>query len=715
MRTEQLFSEHWYRVKTLKPRLANDVETNRHVYRGVASYLLHRKSSNQVFRASAATMELIGNFDGENTVDDLWASALEWQGDDAPTQGDFIELLGQLHEAELLIVDRRLKVEHLFSRGEDKKKNTFKQTYLNPLFMRFALFDPNTTLNNLYQKLEWMFRPWIGFALFALFAIALMQLIPNWALFRYELATVEIFSPFYALMFMLIYPAMKLIHEFSHGLILKHFRGETHEMGIALMVLLPIPYVDATTSSLLPNKRDRILVSAGGILVELSFAAIATIVWVNSSGLLHDAALLVMLIGGLSTVLFNANPLLKFDGYFILADYVEIPNLAQRSKKYLQAQLSRVLYKIDVEHDEPNDTKEKYILLSYGVLSASYRFILMLSIAWMLSKKFFFFGVMLALWIIATTIVMPTWRFSQFLLAQHHSKRARAIGISSAGIAATVLFMSLVPLPYNTFGKAVVWLPDSSIVRAASNCEVTELYATPGSTVAAGDKLFNCTNPELQASISMLQARLDEVSARANGLGTNEQVERLKLSRETATLKSNLAREQEKQAQQTLVSQADGVFVITDQTQLLGRYFPQGDIAAYIVTPNARTVRMAIQQNQITSIEKSVTKVQLVFAESIDGGNTYPSAISGQTPKADTQLPSAALSTAGGGSLVADPEGDGTTVIEPVFDVELAWPENAPDVNVGSHVYVKLHHAPTTLSSRLVSGMKRAFLGGAGV
>jgi len=715
MKSEQLFSEHWYRVKSLKPRLANDVETNRHVYRGVASYLLHRKSSNQVFRASAETMELIGNFDGQYTVDELWTSALEWQGESAPTQADFIELLGQMHEAELLIVDRRLKVEHLFSRGEDKKKKTFKQTYLNPLFMRFALFDPNTTLDALYEKLSWAFRPWFAFALVALFIIALMQLIPNWASFRYELATVEILSPFYALMFMLIYPIMKLIHEFSHGLLLKRFGGETHEMGIALMVLLPIPYVDATTSSLLPDKRDRMLVSAGGILVELSFAAIATIIWANSSGLLHDAALMVMLIGGLSTLLFNANPLLKFDGYFILADYLELPNLAQRSKSYLQAQLSRLLYKIDIEHDEPADTKEKSILLSYGVLSASYRFILMLSIAWMLSKKFFFFGVMLALWIIATTIVMPTWRFTQFILAQHHSKRTRAIGVSSAAVIASGLFLGLIPLPYNTFGKAVVWLPDSAIMRVASDCEVTKLHATPGASVIAGDKLFSCTNPELSTSISILQARLDEVTARSNGLGTNEQVESLKLARESQTLKANLEREQQKLQKQTLVAQANGVFVINDKTQLLGRYFPQGEIAAYIVTPDSRTVRMAVEQNQISSIQKSVTEVQLVFAEGIDQNDTYQSAISGQTPKADMQLPSAALSTAGGGSLVADPNGDGTTVLEPVFDVELAWPENAPAVNVGSHVYVKLHHAPTTLSSRIVSGMKRAFLGGAGV
>ena len=715
MQSAQLFSEHWYRVKDLKPRLAKDVETSRHVYRGVASYMLHRKSSNNVYRASAEAMELIGNFDGQHTVDELWTSALEWQGENAPTQAEFIDLLGQLHESEILIVDRRLNVEHLFSRGEDKSRKTFKQTYLNPLFVRFALLDPDKILTALYEKLSWLFNPWFAMAWIVLLLSALFQLIPSWSLFRFELATVELLSPFYALMFILIYPVMKLIHEFSHGLILKRFGGEVHEMGIALMVLLPIPYVDATTSALLPNKRDRILVSAGGILVELGLAALATLIWVNSSGLLHDVALVVMLIGGLSTVLFNANPLLKFDGYFILADYLELPNLAQRSKTYLQARLNRLLFKIDVEHYEPADAQEKGLLLSYGVLSCVYRVLLMLAIAWMLSKKYFFFGILLAMWILATTLLNPVWRFSKFILAQNSSKRSRALSVSVAIAMTFIAVFSLIPMPYNTFGKAVVWLPDSAIVRSASDCEVTKLLATPGSIVKAGDELFHCTNPELGTSISILQARLDEVNARSNGLGTHEQVEKLKLSAEANTIRSNFNRHQEKLKNQQIIAGATGVFVVTGQSQLLGRYFPQGEIAAYIVTPDSRTVRMAVEQNQIALIEHSVTNVELVFAENFDKGDIYESAVSAQTPKADRQLTSAALSTAGGGSLVADPAGDGTTVLEPVFDVELEWPENAPAVNVGSHVYVKLHHSPTTLSKRLLAGMKRAFLGGVGV
>lgn len=715
MQSAQLFSEHWYRVKGLKPRLANDVETNRHVYRGVASYMLHRKSSNQVYRASAEAMELIGNFDGQHTIDELWTSALEWQGDNAPTQAEFIDLLGELHEAEILIVDRRLKVEHLFSRGEDKTRKKFKQTYLNPLFLRFAILDPDKILTTLYGKLSWLFKPWFAIAWIALLLLALFQLIPNWSLFRYELATVELLSPFYALMFMLIYPLMKLIHEFSHGLILKRFGGEIHEMGIAIMLLLPIPYVDATTSALLPNKRDRILVSAGGILVEVGLAALATLIWANSNGSLHDAALLVMLIGGLSTLLFNANPLLKFDGYFILADYLELPNFAQRSKTYLNAQLNRLLFKIDVKHDEPADIHEKCLLLAYGVLSGVYRVVLMLSIAWMLSKKFFFFGILLAMWIVATTLLIPIWRFSQLILAQNHNTRSRALGVSSAIAMILVVVLGLIPMPYNTFGKAVVWLPDSAIVRSASDCEVTELLATPGSTVKTGDKLFHCINPDLSTSISILQAKLDEIGARSNGLGTHDQVEKLKLAKEANTIKSNFNREQEKLKKQHIIADANGVFVVTGKTQLLGRYFTQGEIAAYIVTPDSRTVRMAVEQNEIALIEHSVTNVELVFAELFDEGDTYQSAISAQTPKADRQLTSAALSTAGGGSLVVDPSGDGTTVLEPVFDVELEWPKDAPSVNVGSHVYVKLHHSPTTLSKRLLAGMKRAFLGGAGV
>jgi len=707
--TAALFSEHWHRVKDLKPRLAPDVDVCRHVYRDVPCYVLHRRSTGAFHRVDIRSFELIGNLDGSLSVDEVWNRAIALQGDEAPTQPELMNLLAQLHEASLLSVSRKLNAEQLFARADEQQSKASRQRYLNPLYMRFALFDPDRLLNWLNPIGKYVFCRAALFVWLALMALALFKLLPAWPSLQRELTSFDMFSPSHALMFFLVYPVLKALHEFGHALALKRFGGEVHELGIALMVLLPIPYVDASAAAALADKRQRMIVSAAGIAVELAIAALATLVWSASSGILHELALMLMVIGGLSTVFFNGNPLLKFDGYYLLADAIEIPNLESRSKRYSLAVCRALMFGMQ---DIPvtNDTRERVWLVSYAVLSTVYRLGLMLTIAYMLSGQFFFFGVVLAAWIAIMLIGLPVWRFLRFLLTESSVSRPRPLLISGACCALCLTVLFGLPVPLNTVTDGVVWLPEDAILRVAGGCEVTELLVAPGSRVASGAALFRCENQELDAQLRELQAQLDELSAQRAGLALTDPVKHEVLRNDMFTVQARLQSVRDQIAGQTVVAALSGELVVTGNRLLEGRYLDQGEVAAYVVPPTSRTVRVAVQQTDIAHLKEALRGVEIQFAEQTADRKTYVSAIERQTPKAGYTVASAALTTVGGGEFAADPAGDGRTVLEPVFDVELRWPDDAPPVNVGSHVRVKFLHEPQPVAGRLMARLQRAFL-----
>ena len=710
MSGDPLFSEHWYRVKDLKPRLASDVTVQRHVYRDVPSYVLHRKSTGAFHRVDTLTFELVGVLDGTVSVNDAWERAIEAQGSQAPSQTDLIGLLAQLHEAELLTVNRKLNAEQLFNRGDSSDRRDARQRYLNPLYLRFALLDPDRMLSACLPLARLMFSRYALVALLGLVVFALIQLAPNWSTLKFEIARFDFFSPENAALFFITYPLLKLVHELAHGLAVKRQGGEVHEMGIALMVLLPIPYVDASAAAVFADKRHRMTVGAAGIFAELGIASVAALIWIATpAGLLHDLALLLLLVGGLSTLLFNGNPLLKFDGYYVLADFLEVPNLAERSKKFVLDRLRAMMFGLSKREPAPVDAWERVWLISYGTLSTLYRIGLMIGIAFMLSGKFFFFGMALAVWIAVTVVGQPLLNFMRFLLTQPKSSQARVTTVTLTVTGILVVCIGFVPIPYNSLALGVVWLPENAIIRAASDCEITDVMVTPGAPVDIGDVLFRCTAPEVETRVRILQAQLDAVAAQRAGLEVTDRVKRDQLRNEMNSISAQLTRTQEQADQQLVVAPTTGRFIAADRRALAGRFLKQGVTAAYVVPPQARTVRVAVEQSDISDVDDALQRVEIRFSE--QPGAPYATNVRHQTPQASYQVVSAALTSTGGGELPVDATGDGRTVLEPVFDLELVWPANAPIVNVGSHVRVKFVHQAKPLAERLTAEVRRAFLG----
>ena len=333
--SEALFSPSWYRVAPLTPRLRSHAKLHRHQYRGQIWYVLHDRSNERFHRFSPSAFSFIGLMDGRRSVQEKWDLSSSRLGDNAPTQPEVVQLLSQLHAADVLQCDIPSDTAELLDRYDKQQRRKWQRQLMNFFAWQFPLFDPERFL----QQFAMLVRPffsWWGAALWCLIVVPAVFIgAAHWSELTANLID-RVTTPQNLVLLWFLFPVIKVLHEFGHAFAVKVFGGEVHEMGVMLLVLSPVPYVEASASSAFPSKWQRVVVGAAGMIVELVLAAIAVYVWVSvEPGSVRTVAYNTILIAGISTVMFNANPLLRFDGYYILADFLEIPNLRQRANTYL--------------------------------------------------------------------------------------------------------------------------------------------------------------------------------------------------------------------------------------------------------------------------------------------------------------------------------------------------------------------------------------------
>ena len=703
-----LFSAQWHRVSTVHPRLASDVIVSRHVYRGRTAYVLHRGATSACHRLDVASFELVDRLDGEISVGQLWERAVVERDENAPTQDEWIALLAELHAAELIEIDQRVAEEKLFDRRQKNRFADRRQRYLNPLYLRFALHDPDSWLTPLTPMAKRLFSRSAGIVWLLLMLLAAISVFSHADRLWDSITDTSILDSHNALLFLLIYPLLKLLHELGHALAIKRCGGEVHETGIALMVLLPLPYVDASSSALFANKGDRMIVSAAGIFVELACAAIGALLWTYTNGNLQAIGLVMFLIGGLSTLLFNGNPLLKFDGYYLLADWIEIPNLASRSRRAVLERLRSLVSGVSAPLKQFEDRVEKIWLHSYGVLSAIYRTVLMLSIAWMLSERWFLLGVVLAIWILFVALVLPGWRMLSALVRDPVYRSGRSVVFAGVTPLLIIMIALWLPVPHANAVTGVVWIPDEAVIRINSECEISEIHTPPSQDVRKGDPLFTCDDPQAMARFHELVARVDELQVRRAGAAARDPLALGTLDAELAASVAALSDVKGRIADTTQTANLDGLFDVVGTSALQGRPQKRGDVVGYIIPPVERTVRLAIDELWITRFDNELESVQLRLRGADGRYRVYDTAVVRRTPKATRMVASAALSTFGGGSHAADPQGDGRLLKDAVFDVELEWPKEADPAPVGSHVGVRLTYKPAPLLARVSTSVLHA-------
>lgn len=433
--------------------------------------------------------------------------------------------LANLHESGLLLAGSPDHGRLLLERGSRQRRRERWQNWSNVLAFRFRGLDPDRFLTWIYPKLRWCFSMlFLGVCAFSMIA-ALAIIFVHAADFRRQFTELQtLFQSRNLFWLIAAFACVKVIHEFGHALACKHFGGECHEMGFMLLLFTPTLYCNVTDSWIMRSRWQRIIVSAAGILVEIELAAIAVILWWYSQpGLIHTIALNTVIVCSIGTLLFNGNPLLRYDGYFVLADLLEMPNLWQESR----AELKRLLAKwflVDNEAASARPDNRHKLLAVYGIASVVYRMFVSFAILLFLYRLLIprGFGILIpavAASLVATAAVLwagGLWRFWQRPLAWRLFRPVRIVTALCLAVVAMWTFMTM-ELPCQIDGSGLLQPAAANRIYVSTPGTLEECVA-PGTSVVAGQVLARLDDPELRREIERLTGDERVAQTRVNSL-----------------------------------------------------------------------------------------------------------------------------------------------------------------------------------------------------
>ena len=705
-----LLADSWYRMRHLRPQVRSHVRFHRHEYRGQVWHVMEDRLGGKHQRFNAHAYRIIDLMDGVRTMDDIWDVLMAEIGNDTPTQSDVLQLLASLHAADLVQVDVTPDTaEMLQRRGKQVRRKWFARLG-NPVGLRIPLFDPDRLLETLLR-----FGGGRGTAFAVLWALtvlpALLLLPMHWhalsATTRDQLLAAD-----NLLMLAVLFPLVKIVHELGHGLVCRYFGAQVHETGVMLLLGYPVPYVDASNSVAFPSKWQRALVGAAGMLAELFVAALAFYAWLLlEPGTARGVAFNIVLLASVTTVVFNANPLLRFDGYYMLMDLIEVPNLSGRANRYWQYLAERFAFGVRGAQAPQATPGERRWFVLYAPVSYAYRLFISFTIALFVATQFFLVGVIIALWTLGQSVLWPLLKALRALFTgpqfAAHAGRVRFVLCGLMLVLAVLLFA--VPAPRNTLSTGVLWLPEQSIVRAQSAGFVRRLLVQPGADLKPGQPVLEMSEPSLAARIRAQQARVDELRVQYDSQWGVSQSKALQLEQQLGTELAALARLQDESRRLMLKAPAAGTLMIQTPEDLPGRYLRQGDVVGYLRTRETSVVRVVVMQDEVDAVRLDTRSVQIRLAQ--DTGRVWPAAQARTTPSAVRQLPSPVLGSKGGGPVATDPRDEkGLNTLESLFDIELTLPDDVPAQFIGSHVQVRFEHSPEPIAWRMGRGVRRLFL-----
>lgn len=704
-------SGHWYRMRLLRPQLRRHVQLHRHAYRGEVWYVIEDRLGAKHQRFNFQAYRVFHLMDGQRSMDDIWAALNAEPGDETPTQDDVLRLLSTLHAADLIQMDVSPDVAELLARRGKQVRRKWLSRMGNPLGLRFPLFDPDLLLGDLVQRSRRRLgrAAWLLWLAIVLPALALLP--AHWQALSANSRDLMLAAD-NLIMLGLLFPLVKIIHELGHGLACKAFGGEVHETGVMLLVLYPVPYVDVSNAAAFVSKWQRALVGAAGMLAELFVAALAFYAWLLlEPGVARGVAFNVAMLASVTTLFFNANPLLRFDGYYILADLIEIPGLGQRANRHWQYLAERFVFGVRGSQPPQATPGERRWFLAYAPVAYGYRLALSLAIALFIAGQILFIGVLLALWTIIQGVLWPIFKALKALLSapQFAGRALRVRGVLLGGGLLAVLLLFALPLPHHTVAAGVLWLPERAIVRAEGAGFVRRLLAQPGETLAEGQPVLEMVEPGLAARVLTQEGKVEELRARYDAVWGESQAKAKQIEQQLGHELAALARLQDDAARLTLRTHTAGLLLIEAPGDLPGRYIKQGEVVGYLQTAERPLVRLLVPQSEVDAVRLDTRSVELRLPQ--DSAARWPARLLRATPAAVHQLPSAALGTKGGGPTPTDPRDEkGLATLESLFEFELQLPVDVPHEFLGSRVQVRFEHSAEPVGLRLLRALRRLFL-----
>ncbi|RYE34335.1 MAG: peptidase M50 [Hyphomicrobiales bacterium] len=708
---EAFLSPSWYRVAGRRLALKPHVAVHIHRYRGRIWYVLQDGASRRVHRLTPTAMTLLDRLDGRRTLDEVWSEVAGELEDLAPSQEQTIQILTQLHAADLLAGDEAPLIEELVERYDTQRRREQAKRGRNPLSISIPLFDPDRMLAAMARRLP----PRSGIFALLLWLVVVLPAAVLAVLHWRELTRTtsdQLLSLQNLALIACIYPVVKALHELGHGLVAKRFGAAVHETGVMLLVFYPVPYVDASGSAAFGSKWRRAAVAAAGIAVELWLAGLALFLWlVIEPGTLRALAYNVMLICGASTLLVNGNPLLRFDGYYVFTDLMEVPNLGQRANRWWGELGERVVFGLRRLRADIATRREKVWFALYAPASYVYRLVLAFSIALFIASEYYVAGVLLAVWSLTQSVGKPLWTIASRIATNPRltDRAMRVYATLGLGGGALCAALFLVPIPHRTSAQGVVWLPDHAQLRARAPGFVGAALAGLDNSVSRRQPLFQLADADLDGRIRLQKAKLREAMLRAEAERFGDQSKLVLQLREVEDERATLARYEERAGFRTVSAEAAGRFEVARFGDLPGRYVKEGETLGHVLPETTAFLRVVVTQDDIDLVRYRLVGVSVRLASEL--GRVIPAGIVREIPAAQDELPSPVLSLDGGGPFATEPrEGGRLRTLQRIFQFDVEMAEPPRQARFGTRAYIRFEHDWEPLGLQAWRRVRQTFL-----
>ncbi len=572
--------------RPLALRMRADLIVSAQTFQGRQYWMVKDPLTLQFYRFEEEEYRLLCMLDGLASSAEIQA---EFQRRFAPQRLSMAQLTAfvtQLFRQSLVVSDATGQGEQLLVRRQERRRNQLLAGAANLLAIRLPGPNPDRLLTGVHKLAGWLFSlPFVIGTLVLMLGAGILVTV-EFDTFIHRLPG---FEQFFArdnwLLLALVLGGTKVLHELGHGVVCKRFGGECHEMGIMFLVFTPCLYCNVSDSWMLPSKWKRAAIGMAGIYVELVLASLATFVWwFSQPGLLHYLCLNVMFVCSVNTFLFNGNPLLRYDGYYVLSDLVEIPNLRQKARDLIGRLAAKWFCGVEPAYDPFLPQRHRWFLYGYGLAASVYRWMILSAILWFLYQICASHGLrsigkgllVLAALGLAVDPVRRTVGWMRSPPRRHKVKKFRIVLAGSILVAAAVLLLAW-PLPYRIHCRLNVEPGQARAVYVEVPGVLRQTNVIPGQPVRSGQKLALLQNHELDRQISKLEFEQQSLEVHLQSLRQRAHYDQGALSElseateRLTSLRRRLARRREQRRHLVLKAPADGVVLPSRRRDAVGQ------------------------------------------------------------------------------------------------------------------------------------------------
>ena len=652
------------------------------VHGGTLFYHIDAPHQGKFFRIGYAEYVLISLLDGHTTLAQALTASVRVLGARALTQKKALEVANWLLENSLAHLPDAGPAQQVGRAEANKDLSLLRR--LNPFWMKLKLGNPDRLLTRIRPCCGWLLSRWAVACGVLLICVGLIVVMTDWN--RFTASSHAIFAPHNWLSLGIAWVLLKVVHELAHALSCKRFGGEVREAGLVLILFAPAAYVDVTSCWRFPSKWQRILVAAAGMYAELVIAALAALVWRQTDSTVVQHVLFnIIVMASVSTLVFNANPLMRFDGYYLLADFLEIPNLSAEGSAAVQRIAKRLFW------GTPNLARVQtgwrgIVIWVYGLAATCWRVVISVSLisasVWLWHGA----GVLLGVLGVTAWFGLPMWNLVRECHRQYYEAPQMLLRAGGVTVVLTCLLLGVfvwMPWPGTITAPAIVEYTDLSIVRCGAAGFVKRIHVQDGQQVAAGELLAELRNDELELELRDLELEAVQAELLHRVAMKERDAGRAQIAlRNQQAVAERLQELRAKHAHLRITAAVTGHVVCGDLQHLLASYVTEGTELLTIGDERWKELRLSIAHDEVTEILPLVGQ-QVRFR--LDASGLHQGTLTQVEPRASRQLPHPAMSAAAGGPLAVEEDSAGsaaqrTQLVTPRFPAVVTITPGVGDV-----------------------------------